>query len=107
MSMKSIRSEKDLDAAIASGTVLIFKHSTRCGVSAAARTQVEAFAESCPNTPVYLIDVVESRALSSAVAERFGVRHESPQVILVRDGKPVWHTSHFRITRNALAEHAG
>lgn len=104
MSLNSIRSEAEFDEAVASGTVVVYKHSTRCGVSAAAYEHVEAFAKSHRDTPVCVIDVLKSRPLSDAVAARFGIRHESPQVIVFRDGEPVWNASHFKITRDTLAE---
>ena len=42
------------------------------------------------------------RRLSDSAAERFGIRHETPQAILLKDGRPVWNASHFRITADAL-----
>jgi len=49
-------------------------------------------------------DLQHARALSSAIAEATGVRHQSPQAILLRDGEAVWDTSHGRITEEALGE---
>jgi bacillithiol system protein YtxJ len=86
------------------GTGLIFKHSSRCSISAAVRSDVERFAEKHPHVPVHLVLVIEDRPVSSEVAARLGIRHESPQAILVRDGAAVWSASHFDITAASLAE---
>ena len=49
-----------------------------------------------------VITVQSHRRLSDSAAERFGIRHETPQAILLKDGRPVWNASHFRITADAL-----
>jgi bacillithiol system protein YtxJ len=51
-----------------------------------------------------LVDVTSGQALSHAIEERTGVRHESPQVIVLRHGKATWHASHFAITARAVAD---
>jgi bacillithiol system protein YtxJ len=53
---------------------------------------------------VALIEVQRARALSSEIATRLGVAHESPQVIVLRNGQVIWSASHFDITANAVAE---
>lgn len=53
-----------------------------------------------------VVKVIEDRPVSNEIAARLGVKHESPQAILVRSGKAVWHASHGRITAAALAEAA-
>jgi bacillithiol system protein YtxJ len=96
--------EEELDAFLASrATGFILKHSTRCPISAAALEEVEAFSRDEPEVPVFLVLVIESRLLSNAVSEKFGVQHESPQAILVRDGAVAWHASHGGITRGEMA----
>ena len=66
--------------------------------------QVEGFAREAPDAPIYVVLVVENRATSSAVAEKLGVPHASPQAILVDDGEVAWHSSHWEITRSRLGE---
>jgi bacillithiol system protein YtxJ len=85
-------------------SLLIFKHSTRCPISAAAHLEVEAYLSDSPNAEVTygLIYVVEDREVSNEAAERLNVQHESPQVVLVKNGQSVWNTSHSAITSNAL-----
>ncbi len=51
-----------------------------------------------------IVRVIEERPVSLAVAERIGVPHQSPQAILIRDGKGVWHDSHWRITVETLKQ---
>ena len=77
--------------------VVIFKHSLTCPISAAAYNQMEEFAGE-----VSLIEVQRARELSREVEDRLGVRHESPQVIVLRNGQVVWNASHFDITVDAV-----
>ena len=74
---------------------VVFKHSTRCGTSRMAINLFES--EWTISEPVYLINVVESRAASNAVANKLGVVHESPQAVAIRNGKCVFHNSHSGI----------
>lgn len=84
--------------------LLMFKHSTRCPISAGAYKEVQAYLEDQPNERIdYVwIDVIADRPVSSQAAEALSIQHESPQVILVKEGAPVWHTSHSHITAEAL-----
>jgi bacillithiol system protein YtxJ len=84
--------------------VVIFKHSTQCSRSAAAWEEFQSFVEDHPGTTCATILVIEDRPLSDALEDRFGIRHESPQAILVSNGKPVWHANHFKVTAQALEE---
>ena len=79
--------------------VVIFKHSLTCPISAAAFDQMELFEGS-----VSLIEVQKARELSNEIEARLGVRHESPQVIVLRNGQVVWNASHFKITSDAVAK---
>ncbi|GIP25248.1 hypothetical protein J23TS9_03780 [Paenibacillus sp. J23TS9] len=87
--------------------LLLFKHSTRCPISAGAHQQVMSYLQKEPNEAVEyaLIHVVEDRPVSLEAADVLGVQHESPQVILVKNQAPVWHTSHSHITVDALKQH--
>jgi bacillithiol system protein YtxJ len=84
--------------------VVLYKHSHRCPVSSGAQRRLEGFAETHPDVPVYEVNVIRQRALSMQIADDFDVRHESPQVFLVVDGRAVWHTSHGRITAQAVED---
>jgi len=79
--------------------VVIFKHSTSCPISGMAWNRVKrnwTAADSDKYTP-YVLDLLANRALSSAIADEFGVAHASPQVIVVKDGKAVYNNSHMGI----------
>lgn len=103
---KMTKNEQLLNALESSNqkALLLFKHSTRCPISARAYEEVTAYLQSQPNEQVdyAMIDVIADRSLSNEAAESLNVKHESPQVILVRQGAPVWHTSHSHITTEAL-----
>lgn len=85
--------------------VLIFKHSATCPISAAAMNEFAGFLQQAPAGQFaagYLI-VQEDRPISNTVAQQLGVKHESPQAIVVKDGRAVWHASHWNVTAAALA----
>ena len=90
-------------ASAASDPVLFFKHSETCGMSLQAHEEMrDLVADPQWPVPVYLVSVQASRPVSNAMAERLGVRHASPQVLLVRNGEVQWHTSHLAITVDAV-----
>jgi bacillithiol system protein YtxJ len=79
--------------------VVLFKHSLTCPISARAYDEMGAFAGD-----VALIEVQRAPELSTEVENRLGVAHESPQVIVLRNGKAIWNASHFKITGAAVAD---
>jgi len=79
--------------------IVIFKHSLTCPISAGAYQEMVEF-----EGEVVLVEVQRARALSMEIESRLGVMHESPQVIVLRNGQVVWNASHFRITAAAVAE---
>lgn len=84
--------------------VMIFKHSYSCGTSAEALDQLMAHLASQPDAArVAIVTVQTDRQVSNAVSTRLGVRHETPQALLIRDGRVVWNASHFRVTSDAIA----
>jgi monothiol bacilliredoxin len=99
---------QSLDAAIAESRqrpVLLFKHSRYCGVSCEALDELrDHIARTDGQTSYKIITVQTHRPISDEAARRFGIRHETPQAILLRDGAVVWHASHFRITAETLSE---
>jgi bacillithiol system protein YtxJ len=97
----------DVDRALAAPLFLVFKHSPVCGPSADAFAEYEAFRAAHPEVPTAWIDVIGERALARHVAEATGVRHESPQALLVRSGRVAWHASHSAITLAALTAALG
>lgn len=84
--------------------VVIFKHSPSCGTSARALRQVEALLRDTPGVAAYLVRVIEERPLSQRIAADLGVRHASPQALVVSAGKVRWHASHGRVTADRLRQ---
>ncbi len=80
--------------------VLIFKHSTRCSISSASLDRIERKwnAEEMKDWSPYYLDLIAERSTSNAVANEFGVDHQSPQAIVLYQGKPVYDASHFSIS---------
>lgn len=83
---------------------VIFKHSTRCSISRMALKQFEnEFALHDKVTP-YFLDLITYREISNEIANRFNVYHESPQILLIKDGKSVYDASHSDIDAGDLSD---
>lgn len=81
----------------------ILKHSTRCGISSMMKHQLEAEWDlDTSDIDFYYLDLISNRAISNKVAEVLDVRHQSPQIIIVKDGKAVYDTSHHGISVAAV-----
>ncbi|HET8753289.1 MAG TPA: bacillithiol system redox-active protein YtxJ [Salinimicrobium sp.] len=84
--------------------VAIFKHSTRCGISnmvlKSFRREYEP--DAMGETKLYFLDLLSNREISNEVANRFKVQHESPQLIILKDGEVVYHASHQGIKASSL-----
>jgi bacillithiol system protein YtxJ len=110
MSVRPLATPADLDAAVVESgrqPVVIFKHSLTCGTSAMGAEEVDDFAATAPAVPIYRLVVQQHRDLSREVERRFGIRHESPQLLLLSRGEVVWSGSHFRVTAEALQHAVG
>ncbi|HKG97481.1 MAG TPA: bacillithiol system redox-active protein YtxJ [Pyrinomonadaceae bacterium] len=79
--------------------VIVFKHSNACSISARAYREMEKF-----EGQVNILEVQSAREVSRELANLTGIRHETPQVIVFRDGKAVWNASHFDVTAGDLAK---
>ncbi len=102
--MRRLSDRAELDQALLAPLAVLYKYSPICSVSAWIGREVDRFASDHPDTPVYAIDVIRQRDLSNWIAEKFGVRHESPQAFVVRNGRPTWNASHSSITADALRQ---
>lgn len=98
---KKIETESDLDAAVEHSfqqKVLIFKHSTRCFIS---KTVLKSFEKQMQNSDkdlaYYFLDLLAHRDISNQIEDRFGVAHQSPQLIVLEQGKAVYNASHQSI----------
>lgn len=85
--------------------VVIFKHSTRCSISSMAKSRLER-ASAPDNIRFYYLDLIRYRAVSNKIAEMFQVWHESPQVLLIRNGQCVYDESHNGIDMTEITEQA-
>ena len=72
--------------------VIVFKHSNACSISSRAYREMEKL-----EGQVNILEVQSAREVSSELANRTGIQHETPQVIILRDGKAVWNASHFDV----------
>ncbi|MEM9887521.1 MAG: bacillithiol system redox-active protein YtxJ [Bacteroidota bacterium] len=82
---------------------LIYKHSTTCSISMMARMRLErAWAFEKEEVLPYFLNVLDYRSLSDAVSDTFHIEHESPQILLIRDGSCVHQASHFDIDLKAV-----
>ena len=84
--------------------VAIFKHSTRCSVSRMALKQFENEFNSSDKVTPYFLDLIAHRDISNEIASRFGVTHQSPQLILIKERKAVYNVSHSDIDAEELAK---
>ena len=105
--LKSLSGMDDLDRALAATDerpLLLFKHSFSCGVSAEALDELVAHLNERQLDASYAMVTVQThRDVSNAVAKKLGVRHESPQALLIRGRRVVWSASHFKVTAAAVA----
>ena len=81
---------------------LIFKHSIRCSISAMAKGRLER-KQAPTGIDFYYLDLINNRSLSNEVAGMFGITHESPQVILVKNGEAIYHESHNGISMDEIS----
>ena len=77
-------------------TVVLFKHSTRCSVSNMAWKMFQQEWNNA-DTPVYCLDLLNYRSLSNAIASQFQIEHESPHVLVIKNGACVYHATHQAI----------
>jgi bacillithiol system protein YtxJ len=102
-----LRTLADLDAVLAESAlrpVVLFKYSDACGTSAQALDELTEYLVDGRRDVCYaMVTVQTERAISNAIAERLRVRHETPQVLLVRHGRAEWSASHYRVTAASLA----
>ena len=85
--------------------VLIFKHSTRCSISRFALKQFENEFDLQNQIDAYFLDLLEFRAISNEIASRFGIMHQSPQLLLIKEGKVLYDASHSDIQANELKKY--
>ena len=82
---------------------VIFKHSTRCGISSMAKGRLERSIAPA-NADFYFLDLIAYRSLSNKISTAFNVYHESPQILLIKNGECVYDESHTSINMNEIEE---
>jgi bacillithiol system protein YtxJ len=93
-----------IEADSMSGRVAIFKHSTRCGISRMVLKNFKSEAKALGmDINIYLLDLLSHRNISNAIAERWKVKHESPQLIVLQNGEVIHHASHHGIHSSNLS----
>ena len=107
---KNITSEDNLAEAIIASSekpVFIFKHSTRCSISSMAKSRLEQSwnSEEMTNVSPYYLDLIAYRNISNLIEDTLGVMHASPQILILKDGKCSYDTSHVNISYDFVKEH--
>ncbi|MFD1037745.1 bacillithiol system redox-active protein YtxJ [Virgibacillus byunsanensis] len=104
--LRELQSNEELENVWDSTTekpTLLFKHSTTCPISAAAFKRYQSFIESADDRVAsYMVKVIESRDVSNQIAAKTNIKHESPQIFLLRNKEVLWHSSHSKITVDAI-----
>jgi bacillithiol system protein YtxJ len=106
MDWKVLRDENELDEIVKQSETkpqVIFKHSTRCSISSVAKGRLER-AQIPPGADFYYLDLISYRDISNKVAQRFNIHHESPQVLLIKNGRCVYDESHMGINMGDIAD---
>lgn len=85
-------------------TVLLFKHSTRCSISSMALNRLESKWQNNENVKTYFLDLLKFRDVSNEIASVFNVEHQSPQVLIIKNGKCVYHNSHNGISYHEIEQ---
>jgi len=85
--------------------VVLFKHSTTCGISASAKNRLEIDWDSLSGDfEFYYLDLLSYRPISNAISKRYDIRHESPQILVIKDGVATYHSSHHGIQVGAIQQ---
>lgn len=106
MHWKPLKDESTIDAIIAASSTkpqVIFKHSTRCSISSMAKSRLDRSIEP-DGVDFYYLDLIADRPLSNKVSEIFSVAHESPQILLIKNGECVYDESHSGISMDEIEE---
>ena len=86
------------------GNIFVLKHSLTCPISQAAYQEYQNFTEANHDIPTYYLTVQEARPLSNYISEKYDIKHESPQALLLSQNIAIWNASHWSITKDALTE---
>ena len=103
MNWIQLTDEQELENIIQSSNtqpIVIFKHSTRCSISTTAHSRLERNwkEEQTKHLKIYYLDLLSYRNISTKISETFNVKHESPQVLIIKNGECTYHASHMSIS---------
>jgi len=100
---------KELNASSMEKPVVIFKHSTRCSISAAALGRLERAwnKQEMGEVKFYFLDILSKRNISQTLEDVYEIRHESPQLLIISQGACVYHTSHMSISYQDIKTQLG
>lgn len=101
--LKSVEQLQEIKEKSKSRPQVIFKHSTRCSVSSMAKNRLER-KDFPKEADFYFLDLIANRQVSSLVAEEFKVYHESPQVLVIKNGECIYDESHSGINMDEIRE---
>ena len=101
--LESVEELSELETLSKEKPVVIFKHSTRCSVSFMAQSSLKSSFDQVANEIHFrYLDLIRHRNISNEIASRFGVHHESPQLIILKGGKVIGHTSHSGVSTSFI-----
>ncbi len=104
--LKSLEQLEEIKEISKSEAVAIFKHSTRCGISRMVIKLFEKkFDEELKGFKVYYLDLLDYREISNEVGDAFQVQHQSPQLLVIKDGITIEHASHYDINAINLKQY--
>jgi bacillithiol system protein YtxJ len=106
MALIPIASQADAEKLLTAPRAWLMKHSSTCGISAAAYDEVRAYADAHPDEPIGVIVVQTHRPISNWLAQKLGAVHQSPQMFLVERGATRWQATHWSITAGAMEQAA-
>jgi bacillithiol system protein YtxJ len=102
--LKALDQLEDIKKESTGRLIVIFKHSTRCNISRMTLDRLERqwSDKDLPDVTVFFLDLLQFREISNAIATQFNVDHQSPQVLVIANGKSVLDLSHFEINFDAI-----
>lgn len=87
---------------------VIYKHSRSCGVCYISRNSLEKMEDDIRESiDLYMVDVIRDRPISKYISEKYGIRHESPQMLIIKEGEVIWHGSHYKVKLDNLLKQVG
>ena len=101
--LEQLTALEEIDKASFTHPILIFKHSTRCSISDVAKARLDR-EDNLNGVDFYYLDLIKHRDISNALAEKYNVHHESPQILLIHKGECEYDESHIGITMAEIKE---